>query len=155
MTMNIQLTLDGRQALLHDAHDGTLLGQIEAGPQAMIEQHFQRAPLHAAALERAIEWTEDRIQQAKLQLPPGSRLSTQDVHVRRLAQAAGLQQADLSLHVGAVEQLFSRLVLQSFGQSPGQQALPKDPTLFATVVLLREMLHHLRFERIEITTGNA
>jgi hypothetical protein len=150
MTMNIQLSLDGRSALLHDAQTGTLLGQIAAGHQSMTEQHFQRRPLDALALERAIEWTEDRIQQAGLHIPAGSRLFTQDAQVRLLAQAAGLQEAVPVLHVSAVEQLFSRLVLQAFGQSPHQQELPDDPQVFSTVVLLREMLHHLRFEHITV-----
>lgn len=150
MTQTLRLSLDGRAALLHDAQTGELFGRIEAGHQAMTELHFKRQPLDAGALERAIEWTEDRIQQARLQIAPGTRLSTREADVRTLAQAANLQGPAPALHVGAVEQLFSRLVLQAFGQSPHQQDLPDSTQVFATVVLLREMLHHLRFEQIQI-----
>jgi hypothetical protein len=155
MTQTLRLSLDGRAALLHDAQSGALLGRIEAGHQAMTELHFQRQPLDAGALERAIEWTEDRIQQARLQIAPGTRLCTGEADVRLLARAAGVQGEAPALHVGAVEQLFSRLVLQAFGQSPHQQDLPGSSRVFATVVLLREMLHHLRFEQIQIEAPPA
>ena len=69
-----------------------------------------------------------------------------------LAQAAGMDGAQSLLHVDAVEQLFSRLVLQAFGQSPHQQDLPDSPRVFATVVFLRELLQHLGFAHIRVET---
>lgn len=150
MTQTLRLSLDGRAALLHDAQTGALFGRIEAGHQAMTELHFRRQPLDAGALERAIEWTEDRIQQARLQIAPGTRLRTREADVHRLAREAGLQELAPTLHVDAVEQLFSRLVLQAFGQSPHRQDLPESTRVFATVVLLRELLHHLRFVEIQL-----
>ena len=50
------------------------------------------------------------------------------------------------------EQLFSRLVLQAFGQLPHQQDLPDSPRVFATVVFLRELLQHLGFAHIRVET---
>jgi hypothetical protein len=52
--------------------------------------------------------------------------------------------------VKAVEQVFSRLVLQAYGQSPHQQDVPDSVNVVATVVLLREILHHLGFRQIEL-----
>jgi hypothetical protein len=52
------------------------------------------------------------------------------------------------LHVDAVEQTFSRLVLQAMGQSPGQEALPSNAQFFSTIVFLRELMHHLHFPHI-------
>ena len=150
MSMQLRLTLASHSAQLHDVQTGALFGQIDVGHQAMREQHFKRHPLDAGALERAIEWTEDQIQHARLSIPPGSSLRTQDADVRLLARLAGVQEPAAAPHVSAVEQLFSRLVLQAFGQSPHQQDLPDSPRVFANVVLLREMLHHLRFEQIRM-----
>jgi len=155
MTPTLRLSLDGQAAMLHDAQTGALVGRIEAGHQLMGTLHFQRRPLDAGALERAIEWTEDRIQQARLQIAPGTRLRTAEADVRQLAELANLQGPAPALQVDAVEQLFSRLVLQAFGQSPHQQELPERTRVFATVVLLREMLHHLRFAQIEIEAAAA
>lgn len=153
--MKLTLSLGPRAAQLHDAQTGALVGQIEAGHQAMAEQYFRRQPLDAGSLERAIEWTEDRIQQARLHLPPGSQLSSAEADVRLLAELAGLNGEAQALHVDAVEQLFSRLVLQAFGQSPHQEDLPERTRVFATVVLLREMLHHLRFGQIDLRLAAA
>ncbi|MFT6766266.1 MAG: hypothetical protein ACJA1Y_000294, partial [Burkholderiaceae bacterium] len=46
----------------------------------------------------------------------------------------------------------SRLVLQAFGQAAPQQALPDIARTFATVVLLRELMHHLGFDHIQVNT---
>jgi hypothetical protein len=46
--------------------------------------------------------------------------------------------------------VFSRLVLQAFGQAAPQQALPDIARTFATVVLLRELMHHLGFDHIQV-----
>jgi hypothetical protein len=150
MTHLVQLSLGPQVAQLHDALTGGLIGHIEAGYQLMTAQHFRRHPLDPGALERAIEWTEDRIQMARLSLPAGSRLSTRDADVRQLAQIAGVDAGTPELHRDAVEQVFSRLVLQAFGQAAQQETLPDSTRVFATVVLLREMLHHLGFEAIHI-----
>jgi hypothetical protein len=67
-----------------------------------------------------------------------------------LAAIAGLDQTTPTLHVDAVENVFSRLVLQAFGQAAPQQALPDIARTFATVVLLRELMHHLGFDHIQV-----
>lgn len=83
MTNAVQLTLGPQTAQLHDVQTGILIGSIEAGYQAMSDQHFKRSPLDAGALERAIEWTEDRIQMARLVMPAGARLITQEAEGKR------------------------------------------------------------------------
>jgi hypothetical protein len=54
------------------------------------------------------------------------------------------------LHVDAVEQTFSRLVMQSMGQAAPQNALPPTTRFFATVVFVRELMHHLHFTQIQL-----
>ena len=143
MTQAYGLTVGPTWAEWHDAHSGTLIGRVDAGYRVMSARHFQRLPLDAGALERAIEWTEDAIERARLKLSAASGVSLRGDHLPWLMQAAGLSGDAALLHVDAVEQLFSRLVLQAFGQLPPQQRLPDSPDVFATVVLLREVMHHL------------
>lgn len=150
MSTTLRLTLGPEATLLHDVPTGALVARIEAGYEAMRSRYFGQPRLDAGALERAIEWTEDRIQAAHADIPLGARLCTSESDVRLIARAAGLAADAPVLHVEAVEQTFSRLVLQAFGQSPPQEDLPHEPRVFATVVLLREMLHHLRFGQIQI-----
>lgn len=143
MAAQCWLTLGPTWAEWHDAHTGTLIGRIDAGYRVISARHFQRLPLDAGALERVIEWTEDAIQRARIKLPPATAVGLRGEHVPWLMQATGLSGDAPLLHVGAVEQLFSRLVLQAFGQLPPQQRLPDNPELLATVVLLREVMHHV------------
>lgn len=150
MSTILRLTLGPEAAQLHDLQTGALVARIEAGYEAMRSRYFGQPRLDAAALERAVEWTEDQIQAAHAAIPPGARLCTSESDVHLIAKAAGLSADAPMLHVQAVEQIFSRLVLQAFGQSPHQEDLPDEPRVFATAVLLREMLHHLRFGQIEL-----
>jgi hypothetical protein len=150
MTQMLKLILKERSTLLQDAQTGALFGRIEASPIVMTEQFFQLHRLDAGTLERAIEWTEDNIQQAKLKIPPGTLLCMDAADMHILGKLVGLTGGESALHIGAVEQLFSRLVLQAFGQSPHQLDLPESPKVFATIVFLRELMHHLGFESIDI-----
>jgi hypothetical protein len=150
MTTPLLLTLSPFAAHFHDAQTGAQIGTVEAGPNAISDQHFGNGTLTPIALERAIEWTEDRIQAARLQLSAGAGLATHAPEIRHLAELAGLQGTTLHLRIDAVEQLFSRLVLQAFGQSSPQDSLPYSPRVFASVVMLREMLHHLHFDGVTV-----
>ncbi len=136
--------------------DGSVLGRMEIGHMAMEPLFFKNATLNAAGLERAIEWTEDRIQAARIQVPAGAQLFTRDADVWALAHASGVAQAERPvLHVDAVEQSFSRLVMQSMGQASPQEALPATASFFATVVFVRELMHHLHFPQIQLLGAPA
>jgi hypothetical protein len=52
--------------------------------------------------------------------------------------------------VDAVEQAFSRLVMQAMGQAAPQDALPATARFFSTVVFVRELMHHLHFPHIQL-----
>lgn len=94
------------------------------------------------------------MQDAKFNKPDAASLYTTDVHVTRLFEAAGMEVKEGAvLHVGAVEQIFSRLVMQANGQSAGQDALPESGTFYASVVVGRELMHHLGFSRIQLLDG--
>jgi hypothetical protein len=101
-------------------------------------------------LERAIEWTEDRIQAAKIPVPEGAQLFTREADLHALVKASGVDANSPVLHVDAVEQTFSRLVMQSMGQAAPQDSLPDTARFFATVVFVRELMHHLHFPQIHL-----
>ena len=71
---------------------------------------------------------------------------TNEADLQTLASVAGVSQgAQRVLHVDAVEQSFSRLVMQAMGQVPHQEALPDSARFFASVVFVRELMHQLHF----------
>jgi hypothetical protein len=110
----------------------------------------QLRPLH---LERAIEWVEDHIQAAHPAWPQGSKLFTKEADLQTLAIVSGVSEgAQRVLHVDAVEQSFGRLVMQAMGQIPYQEALPNSARFFASVVFVRELMHHLHFPQLWVLT---
>lgn len=129
---------------------GTVLGRMAIGHETMETLFFKNGRLDAAHLERAIEWTEDRIQAARIPVPEGAQLLSRDAGVHALAQASGMTANSPVLHVDAVEQTFSRLVMQSMGQAAPQDALPPTARFFSTVVFVRELMHHLHFPQIHL-----
>lgn len=133
--------------------NGTVLGRMAIGHATMETLFFKNGRLDAAHLERAIEWTEDRIQAARISVPEGVQLFSRDADVHALAQASGVTASSPLLHVDAVEQTFSRLVMQAMGQAAPQDALPSTPRFFATVVFVRELMHHLHFPHIHLRQG--
>ena len=145
MTSKLTLTLgDELMRIAESATDQHTTFQINLA--SMSEQFFPDGRLKASALENAIEWTEDRLQLAQFSKPENAFLYTSDFHVQKLYLAAGIKVADGALlHVDAVEQTFSRLVMQANGQAPGQDLLPEAGVFYSTLVVVRELMHHLKF----------
>lgn len=156
MKRSLNLVLSPWAAELQDltddgAQNSTELGRMDIGYAAMETLFFKQGHLNAASLERAIEWTEDLITAARILVPAGAQLWTREADVRELAQVSGLNlRVHSVLHVDAVEQTFSRLVMQSMGQASAQEMLPETARFYATVVFVRELMHHLHFSQIHL-----
>lgn len=117
----------------------------------METRFFPHGQLRPIDLERAIEWVEDHIQAAHPHWPLGAKLFTKEADLQTLASVTGVSEgAQRVLHVDAVEQSFSRLVMQAMGQAPPQEALPDSARFFASVVFVRELMHHLHFPQIGV-----
>src|SRR4051812_24469374 len=129
----------------------TLLGTIEVavGVDA-IAGAFRRDPPTALDLETAIETIEEAI--SALGATRGDPvLVSGDAVLRQLAAAAGLDVArEAVLTTEAVERLFARLAAGSSGALAAADALPPGRALAATLVLLRELMHHLRVEAVQV-----
>jgi hypothetical protein len=148
--LHLELRFEPESACLHSPSNPNVPALHIAFSHARMEAHFfPKGQLQATHLERAIEWVEDQIQAAHPQWPKGNSLWSNEADLHALADVAGVSQGERRvLHVDAVEQTFSRLVLQAMGQSPGQEALPSNAQFFSTIVFLRELMHHLHFPHI-------
>jgi hypothetical protein len=153
----LQLTFEPDAAVLHSPDHPNMPSVRIAFSHADLEARFfpqgQLSPLH---LERAIEWVEDHIQAAHPDWPKGTKLFTNEADLQTLASVAGVSEgAERLLHVDAVEQTFSRLVMQAMGQAPHQEALPYSARVFASVVFVRELMHHLHFLQILVLSSHC
>jgi hypothetical protein len=146
----LQLTFEPDAAVLHSPDHSQMPALRIAFSHADMEaRFFPQGQLTPGLLERAIEWVEDHIQAAHPDWPKGTKLFTNEADLQTLASVAGVSEgAERLLHVDAVEQTFSRLVMQAMGQAPHQEALPDSARFFASVVFVRELMHHLHFPQI-------
>ena len=148
--LRLELTFEPEAAVLHSpAHPHLPALRIAFSHADMETRFFPHGQLTPSLLERAIEWVEDHIQAAHPHWPTGAKLSTSQADMQTLASVAGVSEGTQRvLHVDAVEQTFSRLVMQALGQAPHQEALPATARFFATLVFARELMHHLHFPQI-------
>ena len=157
MTHRLQLVLRPQSLEILDCADPQpTRGLIGVGQATLTTRFFEGDVISPGRLEQAIEWTEDQIQTASTNFPVGAQLVTGEDDLRELALVSGVSpSAHMVLHVEAVEATFSRLVMQAFGQAPHQEALPTSARFFATVVFIRELMHHLHFPQIHVVDKSS
>ena len=123
--------------ILRIGADRTTLG---AGALAIgwssIARDFRRDQPSPLELENAIAAIEDEIARAGSSVAADPVVSTAEETIRDIALAAGIARSDeMVLTIAAVENSFERLT-----RAPG---IPGDRRFAATLVILREVMHHL------------
>jgi exopolyphosphatase/pppGpp-phosphohydrolase len=124
---------------------------FKMGSRKTPAEYFSHDPITPGELENAIMAVEDELARARKLAAAGSKLLTTDATVREIALAAGLpDQPELNLNREAVEQTFGRLCAITLGLPRSREDIPADNAFAATVLILRELMHHLNFESITV-----
>jgi len=122
---------------------------LAVGIERTARAYFHHSPPNAMEMETAIATVEDVVMPALRQLPAGLALHTSDAAVRRIAQLAGVPEGPrMVLSIEAMEACFDRLAAVVQGRPSTQDVLPKDNGFAASLLILRELMHHLGFDRI-------
>jgi exopolyphosphatase/pppGpp-phosphohydrolase len=132
---------------LRIGRDRTTLGDraLALGWETIALAHFKHEPPSPLELENAITAVEDEL--ARVRPPGGGELQTSDAFIRDIAAVAGIAPApEMAMTVDAVEQVFERLAMRT----PG---LPSGRAFAATLLILREVMHHLQFRSIVVATA--
>lgn len=112
---------------------------------------FKHSPPTPSELENAIMAVEDEVTRSRTLLGQGSTLKTSDPAVREIAQLAGVpDSASMVLSIEAVERLFDLLAALVQGRPASSAGIPSSVGFAATLLILRELMHHLQFESISI-----
>ena len=133
---------------LHIGADTTEMGQsapvvLRIGSENLAGEHFRHDPPTPLELENAIAAVEDEIARVHAGIAQGPRLHTRDAVLRDLALEMGVApDAEMALTVEAVEHAFQRLPLRA-----------ADKKKAATLLILRELMHHLGFAAIIVRTA--
>lgn len=124
---------------------------LAIGSQHTAHAFFRHAVPTPLELETAIATVEDEVTRVRPILAPDSRLYTADAAVREIALLSGVPPAaTLHLTLEAVEQTFNRLTALSEGRPATQDVLPPTAAFAATLLILREFMHHLQFAAITV-----
>ncbi|GKT22494.1 hypothetical protein [Acidovorax sp. SUPP3334] len=133
-----------------------LLRTLEVGYYATAAACLRHDPPAEGELEHAIQMVEDAVMPVYAVLPPGTTLYTADAGIRQVALAAGVEaQPEMALPLDAVERTFQRLAAVAMGRPPAQEGLPEGTAFAATLLILRECMQHLGFDRIVIRSDTV
>lgn len=141
------LELSGRSARFVSA-DGAREVVAPLGSDWLLEKWLLHAPPTAGELEAAIEAVEDLVMPVHGQLP---REETLSVHgdAAGLRELAGMSGPALSLP--ELEELFNRAAAVASGRPAASEPVLARADVMASLLILRETMHHLGFARLEWT----
>ena len=115
-------------------------------------EFFHHAPPTPEEVEHAINVVEDEMSRANRMTAAESLLYTADNSIREIAHLADVpDRPEIVLNRDAVETLFSRLATLSMGYPAAKDDLRADASFSATLLILREFMHHLGFTSINVT----
>jgi hypothetical protein len=142
-----RLRLQERQSILQIDHSGSVT--LAVAPQGLAADFFRHQPPTTQELEQAIDAIEDALTSTRLTHAERGTLMTGGALVRAIP---GLQHEADSLTRDAVEALFQRLASASFGPRLLVAESPVAGVAAATVLLLRELMHHLGFAAVTVAS---
>lgn len=126
---------------------------LKLGVVSLAQQCFLHQPPLPIELEHAIELTEDVVMPLASQFAASPFLVLQGMGAQMIVKAIAASdpvQTTFTLTLDQVESLFNRLVAVSEGRPASQEFLPIDKSLFASVLILREFMHHLSFKQVTL-----
>ncbi len=124
---------------------------LTLGSQLTSLGYFRHQPPTPDEMETAIMKVEDEVYRLRHSILPGAKLFSEDNDVRAIARLAGVAENEqMILSQEAVEQTFDRLALVVNGHPASFEGIPDGNDFAATLLILREFMHHLQFTEILI-----
>jgi hypothetical protein len=143
-----RVRLHARNTVLEFADGGVVTLPVGVGDLARdVLRHDPPTPVE---LEHGIDLIEDALGAARLAKADRGTLVADDNAVRALP---GLEAPGAPLPVDAVEALFQRLASRALGTPVADAELPPGREVAATLLVLRECMHHLGFGRLAVPPG--
>lgn len=150
-------------AILHIPDDFTIIasGQeatpeniwlLEIRSEKTSEEFFRHNPPTPDEVEEAIQTVEDEVIMLSKLLPACSALYTTDTAIRQIALQKDNAEntTEIVLFRPDMEQIFGRLAAIISGRPASSDTLPIDNAFAATLLILREVMFHLKFTEIKI-----
>jgi exopolyphosphatase/pppGpp-phosphohydrolase len=125
---------------------------FDIGTVKTAQDFFKHVPPTPAEVEYAIMEVEDEVMPLHKLLVPDSSLYTFDSAVREAAVLGVVTETaeGIILARSEMEYVFNRLAAIISGRPASQDVLPADNSFAASLLILREVMHHLAFKEITI-----
>jgi exopolyphosphatase/pppGpp-phosphohydrolase len=122
------------------------------GSEKTSQEFFTHNPPTPGEVEEAIQTVEDEVMTLSKLLPAGSALYTADKAIRQIALLKDRAEntTEIILSRPDMEQIFGRLAAIISGRPASSDILPSDNAFAATLLILREVMFHLKFTEIRI-----
>ncbi len=128
---------------------------LAIGSSKTAADYFRHTPPTAGELEYAIMVVEDEVTRLRAITATASKLYTSDATIREIALVSGVaDQPELQASIEAIEQSFDRLAALTMGRPASSAGIPTDMAFAATLLILREFMHHLQFTSITVVENN-
>ncbi|MFZ3083941.1 hypothetical protein [Rhodoferax ferrireducens] len=133
---------------------------LKIGSTRTSNDFFRHNPPSPLEIENAIMVVEDEVTRAREITVGRASLYSTDELVYEIAKMADCsEKLAITLTIEQVEKLFDQLAARSEGRPSSQVDIPDDPKFAATLLILREFMHHLQFDDIKFRrksepTGN-
>ncbi|MGK7369706.1 MAG: hypothetical protein ACNS64_05785 [Candidatus Halalkalibacterium sp. M3_1C_030] len=123
-----------------------------AGNIQSILANLKHEPAKAIEIEAAIADIEEELMPVIKDLPERRCLFTSEKAFWEIAKVAGFESEDkLKLKIDTVEEIFNRLVDVAYGTPASRLDVPEDRGFTATVLFLRELMHHASYNIIYLS----
>jgi exopolyphosphatase/pppGpp-phosphohydrolase len=124
---------------------------LAIGSQRTAAEFFVHVPPTPGEIENAIQHVEDEVSRAREMIAGHPVLVTSDASIREIAYVAGGRVAsEATLSIDEVERVFSLLASHSQGRPPSSAGIPGSTEFAATLLILREFMHHLGFASVSV-----
>lgn len=149
--MLLDIGPDQTRLLIDEGEAAPALHTLGIGVENIARTCFKHEPPEAEELENAIMVIEDALEGWRTLITTDSRLFTLDQGIREIAGLAGLSlQPETVLSREAIENTFGRLLAITRGRPASAEGLPENKMFAARLLILREFMHHMKFESITI-----
>ncbi len=156
MTVQTILELSAESSSVLCTEDGRIVLQQELrlGTASLARQWMRHTPPTPLEIEHAIEQTEDVVMPLARKLVRTEQMLLSGSGAALILQGVvAAPDAAVRWNLDEVEHLFNRIAMVSQGRPSGQEDLPTAPEFYAAMVILRECLHHLRFDGVVVQAG--
>lgn len=120
--------------------------RLDLGRSRIARDFFRHDPPTAVEIERAIDFVEDQIMRLEPEREAGGALRSLSESLQPWAALSGPR-----MSIEVVEQWFDRLAAAAQGQVAALEGLPRGREAAATLLVLREFMHHLGHQLIVVT----